>query len=110
MKNKSMKEIVTSIADLHMRDYHGTSKPDCLNDITPKVKTEIKSFVDHPAHYNTGKYETIDVIEDWDLDFNCGNAVKYISRHMHKGKPVRDIEKAIWYLERRLKTLKEMEN
>tara|TARA_B100000131_G_scaffold90220_1_gene86912 strand:- start:4358 stop:4648 length:291 start_codon:yes stop_codon:yes gene_type:complete len=64
------------------------------------------NLVDHPDHYNQGKYETIDVIEDWDLDFNCGNAVKYISRHMHKGTAIRDIEKAIWYLKRRLDTLK----
>ena len=64
------------------------------------------NLVDHPEHYNQGRYETIDVIEDWDLDFNCGNAVKYISRHMHKGTAIRDIEKAIWYLKRRLDTLK----
>tara|TARA_B100000131_G_scaffold314543_1_gene351540 strand:- start:406 stop:696 length:291 start_codon:yes stop_codon:yes gene_type:complete len=64
------------------------------------------NLVDHPAHYNQGNYETIDVIEDWGLDFNCGNAVKYISRHMHKGTAIRDIEKAIWYLKRRLDTLK----
>ncbi len=106
-----MKEIVASVADLHMRDYHGSSKrPGCLGGVAAKKETTEKSLVDHPPHYNTGKYETIDVIEDWDLDFNCGNAVKYISRHMHKGKPIRDIEKAIWYLERRLKTLKETSN
>ena len=64
------------------------------------------NLVDPPEHYNQGRYETIDVIEDWDLDFNCGNAVKYISRHMHKGTAIRDIEKAIWYLKRRLDTLK----
>ncbi len=63
--------------------------------------------VDHPAHYNTGKIEVIDVIEDWNLNFNCGNAVKYIARHEHKGEGVEDIEKAIWYLNRHLTYLKE---
>ena len=37
--------------------------------------------VNHPSHYAEGrKYEPIDVIEDWELGFNLGNTVKYISR------------------------------
>jgi hypothetical protein len=47
-----------------------------------------------------GNIEAIDVIEDWNLNFHCGNAIKYISRHKHKESPRRDIEKAIWYLKR----------
>ena len=70
---------------------------------------EETELVSHPAHYNHGEYETIDVIEDWNLGFHCGNAIKYISRHAHKGAPIRDIEKAIWYLERYLDTLQEEE-
>ena len=62
-------------------------------------------LVEHPAHYNYGSRETIDVIEDWELSFHCGNAIKYISRHKHKGQPVRDIKKAIWYLNRYLTQL-----
>ena len=62
-------------------------------------------LVDHPPHYNHGKYETIDVIEEWGLDFHCGSAIKYISRHKHKGQARRDIEKAIWYLQRYLEKL-----
>ena len=63
------------------------------------------SIVDHPKHYNAGEFEAIDVIEDWKLDFHCGNAIKYIGRHKHKGNPKEDIEKAIWYLQRYLETL-----
>jgi len=66
--------------------------------------------VNHPKHYNVGKYETIDVIEDWKLDFHCGNAVKYISRHQYKGNPKQDIEKAIWYLQRYLVKMKDESN
>ena len=62
-------------------------------------------LVDHPPHYNHGKYETIDVIEDWGLDFHCGNAIKYISRHKYKGQAKKDIAKAIWYLQRYLEEL-----
>jgi len=61
-----------------------------------------KEMVDHPSHYNSGKYEVIDVIEDWNLGFHEGNAVKYIARAKHKGKEQEDIKKAIWYLQRLL--------
>ena len=56
--------------------------------------------VNSPKHYTHGKYEVIDVIEDWDLNFRLANAVKYIARHKHKGKPLEDLEKALWYLQR----------
>jgi hypothetical protein len=58
--------------------------------------------VDHPAHYNVGKIEAITVIEDWNLGFNLGNCLKYLARADHKGKPVEDLEKALWYLQREL--------
>ena len=64
---------------------------------------EKKELVNHPSHYNQGKIEVIDVIEDWDLGFHLGNTVKYIARAKHKGNFERDIKKAIWYLERLLK-------
>lgn len=56
----------------------------------------------HPIHYNKGKFEVIDVIEDWKLNFHEGNAIKYIGRARHKGNYQQDIKKAIWYLERML--------
>ena len=64
---------------------------------------EVKEMVNHPQHYNFGKIEAIEVIEDWKLGFNLGNAVKYIGRCEHKGTKEQDIKKAIWYLERELK-------
>lgn len=63
----------------------------------------------HPPHYNSGEIEAIEVIEDWGLGFNDGNALKYIARHRHKGDSVQDIEKAIWYLQRHLNIMKKME-
>lgn len=57
--------------------------------------------VNHPSHYAEGRrYEPIDVIEDWELDFHLGNAVKYISRAGRKGDAREDIKKAAWYLNR----------
>ena len=60
--------------------------------------------VNHPSYYNTGRIEVIDFIEDQGLNFNLGNAVKYISRAGKKDtkKFREDLEKAIWYLNREL--------
>jgi|10_taG_2_1085330.scaffolds.fasta_scaffold62157_2 hypothetical protein len=81
-------------------------KKKCAGNCCGKKK-EPGSMVDHPAHYNTGKCEVIDVLEDWDMGFHCGNAIKYISRHKHKMNPAQDIEKAIWYLQRYLGKMNE---
>lgn len=67
------------------------------------------SHVDHPNHYNVGKIEVIEAIDDWDLGFYEGNVVKYIARSKHKGKELQDLEKALWYLDRRVKQLKAKE-
>jgi hypothetical protein len=61
-----------------------------------------KESVEHPEHYG-GKdnpYEAIKVIEAWDLNFNLGNVVKYISRAGKKdpGKFLEDLEKAREYI------------
>lgn len=63
--------------------------------------------VNHPQHYNQGKYEVIDVIEDWKLNFCLGNAVKYIARCRYKRNKKEDLEKAIWYLQRELQSTSE---
>ena len=58
--------------------------------------------VNHPPHYNTGSIEVIDAIEDWNLGFSLGNAVKYIARADHKGARLDDLKKARWYLDREI--------
>jgi hypothetical protein len=63
--------------------------------------------VNHPAHYTTGKYEVIDVLEDWFMNRpHEWNAVKYIARAPHKGNEIQDLQKAVWYLERKIQRLK----
>ena len=64
------------------------------------------SSVNHPGHYNKGKIEVIDAIEEWGLGFNDGNVIKYVSRHKHKDKPLEDLEKARWYIDREIQKLK----
>ena len=58
------------------------------------------SKVNHPNHYNAGKIEVIDAIEDWKMGFCDGNVIKYVARHKLKGKPIEDLKKAKWYIER----------
>ena len=63
--------------------------------------------INHPSHYNQGSIETIDLIEDWNLDFCLGNAVKYISRAGFKenNSVEQDLKKAYWYLKREISIL-----
>jgi hypothetical protein len=68
-----------------------------------------KELVNHPKHYG-GKdnpYEAIKVIEAWDLGFCLGNTVKYISRAGKKDETIQELEKALWYLKREIKNLKD---
>lgn len=58
--------------------------------------------VNHPTHYKVGGVETIDFIEAKKLNYNLGNAVKYISRAYYKGNVKQDLQKAVWYLNREI--------
>lgn len=63
--------------------------------------------VNHPAHYTDGRIEVIEYIEDKKLGYCLGNAVKYISRAGKKdpAKEVEDLQKAEWYIRRRIQEL-----
>lgn len=63
--------------------------------------------VNHPSHYTDGKIEVIDFIEDKNLNFHRGNAVKYIARAGKKNpeKEVEDLEKAVWYTNREIQRI-----
>ena len=60
------------------------------------------SKVIHPEHYNKG-IETIEYIESWNMNFNLGNVVKYVTRCDYKGAAMEDLEKAKFYIEREIK-------
>lgn len=58
--------------------------------------------VNHPAHYETGKFECIDVMVETQgveatQNFCVCNALKYVYRHKKKNG-MEDLQKAIWYL------------
>lgn len=70
-----------------------------------KDKPKGNDPVNHPKHYTFGKFEVIEVVEDWKLDFSLGNAVKYIARAQHKNNELEDLKKAAWYLQHRIAQL-----
>lgn len=66
------------------------------------------SNVTHPSHYNTGKIEVLEFLEDQKLDYHLGNTVKYICRAGRKdpNKTIEDLEKGMFYLKRKLELLR----
>lgn len=58
--------------------------------------------VQHPSHYTShpSGIEAIDVTEHF--NFNLGNVIKYVWRADLKGKPLEDLKKARFYLDREI--------
>lgn len=100
--------------------------PDIIKDTTAFTQvfetkhnntTELKQkeMVDHPDHYtwliDKCGIEVIDIIRH--LNFNKGNAVKYLLRSGYKSeegytdtqKEIEDLKKAIWYIKDEIKLL-----
>ena len=75
--------------------------------------------INHPSHYTWLKslcgIEVIDITRH--MDFDLGNATKYILRQGHKSeegmsdkeKAIEDLEKAIWYIKDKIEMLKKEE-
>ena len=76
----------------------------------------MESRVNHPSHYNSSVpgIECIEVARHF--DFDMGNAIKYLWRAGHKteadttaiDKQIEDLQKAIWYINDEIATLKKM--
>jgi hypothetical protein len=61
--------------------------------------------VNHPSHYKSGGIEAIEGIEasmgpEAFAGYLKGNIMKYMWRYERKGKPIEDLRKARWYLDR----------
>lgn len=61
--------------------------------------------INRPEHYRQGEIECIDAIEaaltpEEFRGYCKGNALKYVWRERHKGKPTEDLLKSLWYLQR----------
>lgn len=58
-------------------------------------------------HYENGKgYDVIDFAADYGLNFNRGNVLKYITRAGRKEDEVKDLEKAMDYLQREIEIVR----
>lgn len=70
-----------------------------------------KELVNHPKHYggSDNQYEVVKIAEATGLDKDAYlfNVLKYIVRSGKKddNPPLQDLKKALWYLDRRIKTL-----
>ena len=88
------------------------------DEIMKQTERELNEYdnVNRPAHYTDSKIEVIDYIEHKKLGFCLGNAVKYISRAGKKkdsgrsviDKEIEDLQKAIWYINRRIYELQDL--
>lgn len=68
---------------------------------------KVGDMVNHPAHYTFGKFEVLDVLEDWNLGFHESNVIKYLARAGKKDPKttLQDYYKALTYLQRKIKML-----
>lgn len=105
-----LKEIIEDI-DFRMpttaRDWKKkvNAKSKHLADIVYEIDSK-NDIVNHPGHYETGKFECIDVMQEAlgveaVKDFCVCNAFKYIYRHKRKNG-LEDIKKAKWYIDKYL--------
>ena len=75
------------------------------------VNSQTTDNVNHPKHYNQYDIECIDAIRASmsALEFQGylkGNVEKYLWRYNYKNKPVEDLQKAQWYLNRLIEEVK----
>ena len=62
--------------------------------------------VNHPAHYTFGRFEVIDVLQDWFPSSPLlWQVVKYVARAQHKNNMLQDLKKAQFYLDRAIEQL-----
>jgi len=83
--------------------------PWAVKEEPPVIKEDV---VNHPSHYTDGGIECIEAIEaQLTLEEFQGYlracCVKYLWRYKLKGKPLQDLEKCRWYLERLMQTLED---
>ena len=109
--------LVTSVGKLfHPSDVVPDGfKPDEYTISEGGVKTWTKEPqescpVENPDHYNTGSIEAIEAIRasmpsEQFFGYLKGNVMKYLWRYDYKEKPIEDLRKADWYLNRLIDVL-----
>lgn len=78
----------------------------------PPYSDPRKEMVAHPEHYNRGGIECMQVsaamVSGWSPQaaYRLGQAHDYIFRHAHKGQPIQDLEKSVFWIQEHIKALK----
>lgn len=86
-------------------DTHLSNERIVMPSLPPGADKPVET-VNHPAHYNQYQgLEIIDLVEQ--MNFNRGNAVKYIARAGFKSpeKELEDLKKANWYITREIERM-----
>ena len=83
----------------------GSDSPVLLNEETGEVTPLHVDVVNSPPHYKTGGIEAIEGIEasmgpEAFAGYLKGSVTKYLWRYEKKGKPLEDLKKARWFLDR----------
>lgn len=77
-------------------------------EIIYQSKSILNDSINHPKHYTShpSGIETIQITRH--MNFNRGNAVKYLMRAGLKepDKEVEDLQKAVWYIQDEIKRIK----
>ena len=74
--------------------------------IDPEAKVERLALdLIKPSYYNDTKITPFDIIDDWDLNFYLGNAIKYIKRAGKKdgNSRLQDLKKVREYIDHEIK-------
>jgi hypothetical protein len=83
----------------------GTPTPSGKSEPTQPTKSSSNPVTKYsPSHYQRGKVQVWDFISDQNLDFLCGNVVKYVCRAGHKDyeSELDDLLKAKAYIEKKI--------
>lgn len=114
-------ELIDKINDAMKRDIecNDNRKDTFCGSLKENIKTAKGDAVNQPSHYTSGDIEVIEYIEQQaKVMYDSGtvppeviphicNAIKYISRFQSKGKPVEDLNKSIYYINRAIKNIED---
>lgn len=102
--------IPAQFVDGYVCPYCGQKAPQEAKADTGKLEIDM---VNHPAHYTAGNVECIDALESMSVGYRdtvqaalAWQVVKYIWRSTLKGKPMEDLQKAQFYLNRLIEKVK----
>ena len=100
---------ITSCVDSYDKTEIDKNDPSKVTstEIDQMTSEEIKNNdpVNHPKHYTSHPSGVECIVVTRHMNFNKGNAMKYLWRADEKGNEIEDLKKAIWYLNNEIERL-----